>query len=50
MKQLSNADFNQALRLLRYLSSLIGTTRKEREASRKARLLVKKMEKKSFVL
>lgn len=46
MRQLSNYDFQLAMRLLRFLSQHRGTTLKEREASRKALLLVRKMEKK----
>lgn len=46
MKQLSNSDYQLALRLLRFLASWRGSTLKEREASRKAFLLARKMEKK----
>lgn len=46
MIEISNADFHQAQRLLKSLSSFRGTTLKEREAIRKAKLLTKKLDKK----
>jgi hypothetical protein len=45
MIPLSNNDFDRAVRLLRFLSRTKGTTLKEKEAARKAGLLVKKLEK-----
>jgi len=45
MIPLSNNDFDRAVRLLRLLSRTKGTTLKEKEAARKAGLLVKKLEK-----
>lgn len=45
MRQISNNDFDQAVRLLRHLSRTKGQTLKEVEAARKATLLVKKFEK-----
>lgn len=44
MKSISNSDYDQAIRLLRHLSTVKGDSLKEREAARKAGLLVKKME------
>lgn len=46
MKQLSNADFALALRLLIHLASRNGNTLREREAARKAELLARKMQRK----
>ena len=45
MKSISNSDYDQALRLLRHISTVKGDSLKEREAARKAGLLVKKLEK-----
>ena len=45
MKQISNADFELALRLLNALARNKGTTIKECENSRKAFLLYKKLKK-----
>lgn len=47
MRQLSNNDYDQALRLLRHLSNVVGDSLKEREVARKAGLLVRKLERKS---
>lgn len=48
MKSLSNSDYNQTLRLLRHLSNIKGDSLKEREAARKAGLLVRKLERKNL--
>ena len=45
MRQISNRDYEQAIRLLRCLASTKGESLKERETARKACLLVKKLEK-----
>ena len=45
MRQISNRDYEQAIRLLRCLASTKGESLKEREAARMAKLLVKKLEK-----
>lgn len=46
MIQISNADFQQAIRLLRGLSTFRGTTLREKETIRKAKMLTRKLEKK----
>ena len=46
MKQLSNTDYNLALRLLYALSKTNGATVKERENARKAYVLHKKLKRK----
>lgn len=46
MKQISNADFSSALRLLDSLSRRKGTTVRENEDARKAALLSRKLKKK----
>ena len=46
MRQLSNADYNLALRLLLALSQTRGTTIREKENTRKATLLYKKLRRK----
>lgn len=46
MKQVSNSDFDKILRLLYALSKTQGTCLKERENSRKAYLLHKKLTRK----
>ena len=43
MKQISNADFSLALRLLDALSQMRGESVRERENARKAALLSKKL-------
>ena len=43
MKQISNADFYSVLRLLDALSLARGSSVRERENARKAKLLVKKL-------
>ncbi len=48
MRQLSNNDYDQAIRLLRHLSTIKGDSLKEREAARKAGLLVRKLERKNL--
>lgn len=50
MRQLSNNDYDQAIRLLRHLSTVKGDSLKEREAARKAGLLVRKLERKTLKL
>lgn len=50
MRHLSNNDYDQALRLLRHLSTVKGDSLKEREAARKAGLLVRKLERKTLKL
>ena len=47
MRQLSNSDYDQALRLLRHLAHTKGNTLREKEAARKAGLLVKKLDNKN---
>ena len=44
MKQLSNSDYDLTLRLLRHLSAIKGESIKDKEMSRKAGLMVRKME------
>ena len=46
MVPLSNEDFKKAVRLLSFLASLGGDTLREREERRRARLLLRKWEKK----
>jgi len=46
MKQISNADFQATIRLLDALSLARGSTVRERENSRKAWLLAKKLKRK----
>ena len=46
MVPISNADFRSVLRLLEALSLARGSTIKEKEAARKAWLLVKKLKRK----
>lgn len=46
MVPISNADFRSVLRLLEALSLARGSTVKEKEAARKAWLLVKKLKRK----
>lgn len=48
MKSISNSDYDQAIRLLRHLSTVKGDSLKEREAARKAGLLVRKLERKNI--
>lgn len=48
MRQLFNNDYDQAIRLLRHLSTVKGDSLKEREAARKAGLLVRKLERKNL--
>ena len=43
MKQISNADFAKAIRLLDALSNMKGESLREREAARKAKLLSRKL-------
>lgn len=45
MKTISNADYQEALRLLRHLSRKKGDSISERNASRRAGLLVKRWDK-----
>lgn len=47
MIPLSNEDFKKAVRLLKVLASLSGATLGEAEARRKARLLLRKLERKN---
>lgn len=46
MKEISDSDFRQAFLLLLFLAKAGGTTLHQREASRKAGLLVRKWDKK----
>ena len=45
MKHISNSDYALTIRLLRHLSTNRGESLKDREMSRKATLMVRKMEK-----
>lgn len=45
MRQISNADFNKAIRLLSAFSTTKPSSRKEDEDRRQARLLIKKWNK-----
>ena len=47
MKHLSNSDYALTLRLLRHLSASKGEGLKDKEMSRKATLMVRKMEKRN---
>lgn len=44
MRQLSDADFDLIIRLLRHLSAVKWDSRKDKERARKAGLLARKME------
>ena len=48
MISISNSEFDKAVRLLRHLARTKGDTLREKEAARKAGLLVKSLEKKSI--
>lgn len=50
MKQISNADFALALRLLDALSKMKGDSVQEKEAARKARMLSKKLKRISQIV
>ena len=50
MIPLSNEDFKKAVRLLKVLASQKGDTSKDREMSRRAVLLVRKLERKKRLL
>ena len=52
MRQLSNSDYDLTLRLLRHLSAIKGNSVKDKEMSRKAGLMARKMgkNKESWIL